>query len=403
MQISDQQHLTYCTNIHPGENWQSVFNSLERYVLPIKSSLSPDAPFGIGLRLSDLASRELGGGEPLEDFRRWLDDHGCYVFTMNGFPYGEFHGERVKEQVYQPDWTTRERLYYTIRLFNQLSGLLPENMDGGVSTLPLSYKPFHEGIAERETATIRSTEHLLELVDHLFEIETRTGQHLHLDIEPEPDGLIEDVRETVDYFHRWLLPMGIEYFSDRLRPADAESVVRRHVNLCYDVCHFAVEYEEPEAALRTFREQGIQIGKVQISAALKAQLPEDPKDRKKIRKQLEVFNEDTYLHQVIARDENGRLINYADLPEALEDIDDPATREWRTHFHVPVFEDHYHNLQSTQDEIIKLLNIQRREPFTNHLEVETYTWEVLPKGLQKDLQASIERELEWVIDQMKGS
>lgn len=402
MQISNQQHLTYCTNIHPGENWQAVFNSLERYVLPIKNKISPNQSFGIGLRLSNKASQELGGGEPLEAFRRWLDEHGCYVFTMNGFPYGEFHGNSVKEDVHHPDWTTRERVYYTIRLANQLSALLPEGMDGGISTSPLSYKLWHEDIADRETAIVRSTEHILEVVDHLFDIEERTGQHIHLDLEPEPDGLLEDSRETIDYWQRWLLPMGIEHFAGRLHVQEAESVIRRHVNLCYDACHFAVEYETPEEAIRAFREQGIQIGKVQISSALKSTLPEKKEERKKFKKQFEVFNESTYLHQVIARDVNNRLINYPDLPDALAEIDDPDLEEWRMHFHVPLFVDHYHDLKSTQDEVIQLLDIQRREPFTNHLEVETYTWEVLPKGLQKDLKESIERELEWVKERMLG-
>ena len=402
MLLNDHFHLSYCTNIHPGESWRAVFTSLERYVLPIKRKLSPAVPFGIGLRLSDQASRELGESNQLDRFRAWLDEHNCYVFTLNGFPYGGFHSQRVKDTVHRPDWTTRARVEYTKHLFDQLSALLPDQEAGGISTSPLSYKPWHENSAERESALFRGTQHLLEIADYLFELERRTDQHLHLDLEPEPDGLLENTAETVAYFNEWLLPMGIRHFADRLRPADAESVIRRHINLCYDVCHFAVEYEAPAEALRIFREQAIEIGKVQVSAALKAVLPPDPAARGKVKRQFESLVESTYLHQVIARHADGRLVNYPDLPQALPHLDDEDVVEWRTHFHVPLFVDHYHRLQSTQDDIIEVLDILQREPFTRHLEVETYTWEVLPKSLQTDLQRSIERELEWVREKLEG-
>lgn len=402
MLLNDHYHLSYCTNIHPGESWRAVFTSLERYVLPIKQDLSPAAPFGIGLRLSDQTSRELAGSDNLPRFRRWLDEHGCYVFTLNGFPYGGFHSQRVKDDVHRPDWTTRDRVEYTLRLFDQLATLLPEQEEGGISTSPLSYKHWHQDPAGRESALLRGTQHLLEIVEHLFQLERRTGQHLHLDLEPEPDGLLENTTETIAYFNNWLLPMGIRHFAGRLSPADAESVIRRHINLCYDVCHFAVEYEAPAEALRAFREQGIRIGKVQISAALKALLPAGAEERRKVRRQFESLVESTYLHQVIARHADGRLVNYPDLPQALPHLDDEDAVEWRTHFHVPLFVDHYHRLQSTQDDIVEVLDILQRERFTRHLEVETYTWEVLPKSLQTDLQSSIERELEWVREKLNG-
>jgi len=402
MLLNNQYHLSYCTNIHPGEGWRAVFSSLERYVLPIKRSLSPQAPFGVGLRLSDQASRELAQGDNLDRFRSWLDEHDCYVFTMNGFPFGGFHSQRVKENVHRPDWTTRARVDYTLRLLDQLAALLPEQEEGGVSTSPISYKHWHRDQTERESALLRGTQHLLEVVEHLFHLERRTGQHLHLDLEPEPDGLLENTVETIAYFNDWLLPMGIRQFAGRLRPADAESVIRRHINLCYDVCHFAVEYEAPADALRAFREQGIQIGKVQISAALKALLPAEAEARSKIKRQFESLNESTYLHQVIARHADGHLINYPDLPQALPHLEDADVAEWRTHFHVPLFVDHYHRLQSTQDDIVEVLNILQRDRFTRHLEVETYTWEVLPKSLQTNLQSSIERELQWVLEVMNS-
>ena len=142
MHLSNNAHLSYCTNIHPGQSWEAVFESLKEHVLPLKAALSPTAPFGIGLRLSHRASQELGLGAEMDRFRRWLAQHDCYVFTMNGFPYGGFHGERVKDDVHKPDWTSRERVDYTLLLFEQLEALLPEGMEGSISTSPLSYKPW---------------------------------------------------------------------------------------------------------------------------------------------------------------------------------------------------------------------------------------------------------------------
>ena len=142
MLINDLFHLSYCTNIHPAETWEATFQSLQKYLLPIQSKLAPNKKLGIGLRLSNQASIELNQRNHLEAFKQWLNNHNLYVFTMNGFPYGAFHQQRVKDQVHQPDWSTKERFEYTKRLIDQLAYLLPEGMEGGISTSPISYKPW---------------------------------------------------------------------------------------------------------------------------------------------------------------------------------------------------------------------------------------------------------------------
>ncbi|MCB1092773.1 MAG: hypothetical protein KDL87_14650, partial [Verrucomicrobiae bacterium] len=125
MQLRHGIHLGYCTNIHRGETWEETFRGLDEYTLRVRAAVCPaDVPYGIGLRLSADAAAELAADSgKVDDFRRWLDRNGCYVFTINGFPYGKFHGTRVKEQVYAPDWTTTERLEYTNRLFDLLCQL----------------------------------------------------------------------------------------------------------------------------------------------------------------------------------------------------------------------------------------------------------------------------------------
>jgi hypothetical protein len=217
-----------------------------------------------------------------------------------------------------------------------------------------------------------------------------------LDIEPEPDGVLETGREFIEWFEVDLLPQGISYFRDNFNipAAEAKTIIKEHVNLCYDVCHFAIGYEPHEAIINELAQKGIKVGKIQISAALKAGFDYTPGNKQAILAEFEKFNEPTYLHQVIARLAGGNLLRYADLPEALIATDD--AEEWRAHFHVPVFLEDFGLLQSTQADIVKVLGIQKNCPFTNHLEVETYTWGVLPDAMRIPLTQSIIRELEWV-------
>jgi hypothetical protein len=176
----------------------------------------------------------------------------------------------------------------------------------------------------------------------------------------------------------------------------AAEAIREHVRLCYDICHFAVGYEDHNKVLHLLREKGIQVGKIQISAALKAPMALVPAERTEVIEAFRQFNESTYLHQVVALQQGHELQRYRDLPDALEDAENPATREWRSHFHVPLFVSDYGVLKSTQSDIVDLLELLKKKHFCHHLEVETYTWEVLPKKLKLPMRESISRELQWV-------
>ncbi len=400
MKLITRGHLTYCSNIHPGESWEEVFQALQTHLPVVKKQVSPEQSMGIGLRLSDQASRELQqeGTTLLND---WMHQQGFYVFTMNGFPFGGFHRQKVKDQVHQPDWTTSERVAYTLRLFEILSQLIPKGLDGGISTSPLSYKPWWSQ-QQRKDVFRRSTQNIIEVLVELHKYYQDKEVLLHLDIEPEPDGLIENSQESITYFREWLLPMAQEELVTRLGVSvgEAKEIALRHINICYDVCHFAVAYESPAEVMQKFQESGIRIGKIQISSALKKDFTGTAESRDQCKLAFSVLNEPTYLHQVIARDREGGLHQYTDLPAGLNHIGDPEIVEWRTHFHVPVFVRSYGLLESTQQDIIEVLQLWSDSPMTNHLEVETYTWEVLPRELQKELNTSIARELNWVIDQM---
>lgn len=392
--ITPYGHLTYCSNIHPGEKWADHFQALRDNLPFIRQQLAPGQPFGLGLRVANEASLELSKPEVIGAFRQWLDDNDIYVFVINGFPYGGFHNTVVKDDVHTPDWTTTDRLAYTKRLFNILAELLPADMQGGVSTPPLSYRLWWKTEAEKQRATETATSHILELLDELIRIEKITGKLLHLDIEPEPDGLLDNTDDFVNWYTNTLLPKGTIHLVEKydIDGETAGELILRHIQLCYDICHAAVGYENPEDILDSLNEVGIKVGRIQVSSALKVNFASEREIKVKA---IETFDEPVYLHQVVAKHQDGNQTHYPDLKQALLDWND-SHEEWRVHFHVPLFVNTYGVLDSTQGDIVKTLGIHRNAPFSSFLEVETYTWGVLPEDMQKPIGESIVREIEWV-------
>lgn len=391
--------LTYCTNIHPGESWQEVLTQLKDNIPELKSRISPERSFGVGLRLSAEAAKQLLKKDNLRQFKNWLEEEDLYVFTMNGFPYGGFHRQEVKDRVYAPDWRTEERVEYTLNLARILAELLPEGSEGGISTSPLSYKLWLNDSSDEEEVFQKGTGNLARVAHEMAAIYEEQGKVLHLDIEPEPDCLLENTGETIDFFTNRLFPEGSSYLQEKsgMGMKEAEELLKRHIRVCYDTCHFSVEYENPAETLQRFQQAGIRIGKTQISAALKVPLGE-PGDRQKLAAELEAFEESTYLHQVIERRTDGSLHHYPDLSDALPNIDRIDAEEWRIHYHVPIFMESFDTFESTQDDIIRSLQLLIHSGDCRHFEIETYTWEVLPDDLKMDLTDSIEREIRWTLD-----
>jgi len=363
-------HLTYCTNIHAGESWDEVRANLERYVVRVKARVAAKDHFGVGLRLSARAARELSSPREMSALRRWLDREGLYVFTINAFPYGAFHGTRVKEDVYRPDWLEDDRVAYTELCADLLATLLPAGVTGSVSTVPVC---FHARACDdwREQAAGR----IAHAARHLEQLEARTGRRVVLALEPEPRCVVETIAQAVALFEGPLA-----------------HVSREHVGVCLDACHAAVEFEDARAAVDALRGKGIAIAKAQLSCGLRIAPVDDA-----AREALAPFAEGVYLHQVVTRD--GR--RYDDLPDALADRAAPAD-EWRVHFHVPIFRDALGPFTGTQAWLAELLAIQRADAFTPHLEVETYTWDVLPAEFRGEpVEDAIARELEWVLERLR--
>ncbi len=387
-------HLSYCSNIHPGEEWAVHISVLQSSIPEIKAAVCPNEKMGIGLRLANQASIDLSEKFNFDEFKNWLEANDCYVFTMNGFPYGGFHNVVVKDQVHAPDWTTSERTNYTIRSFGLLAKLLPNNLtEGGISTSPLSYRFWWKTPEALEEVIKIATKNIISVVEALIDLKASTGKTLHLDIEPEPDGILENSDEYIDWYKNYLLPMGIEKLvSKGFSSEKAVEAIKTHIQLCYDVCHFAVGFEAPQMVIDKLETEGLKVGKIQISSALKVDFSSDTEEKLKV---IAQYNESTYLHQVVAKRKDGSFVKFQDLTEAIAGFEENIS-SWRVHFHVPLFLENYGVLSSTQSDIVDTINVHKNKSFTNHLEIETYTWGVLPTEFQAPLNESIIREINWV-------
>lgn len=388
--------LTYCLNVHPGETWVENLEVIGTRTLEVHSLVAPPGvPFGLGLRLSNRASLTLSSPDCLKDFKNFLEEHQLYVFTVNGFPYGEFHGTSIKEKVYAPDWQTPQRLAYTVRLADILAGLLPEGICGSISTVPCAYKDWIRDDRGRE----KIIGHLMGCVSHLAKIAESTGKEIHIGLEPEPDCHLETTEEVVAFFHEDLSRFGAEYLAghDGCSKSTAESKLRRHLGICFDTCHMAVQFEDLPKSLSLLRRNGIRISKIHLTAALRV-IP-DPKTRDRLRS----FCDPVYLHQVKAKRDQGTIYSYPDLQEALDSADRHKEKdsEWRIHFHVPLYFEGQGGIRSTADELSAEVIKEAVKGGCEHFEMETYTFNVLPQEMRsRGLVQSIVAEYDWALEHL---
>jgi sugar phosphate isomerase/epimerase len=375
-------HLAYCTNIHPAETWTETDAALRSHVLKVRDRLreqellDDDAPFAIGLRLSAIAAAELLEGDHLARFKDWLAETNTYVFTINGFPYGNFHGTRVKERVFQPDWSSPARVEYTKNLFRILAVIAERDRGASVSTLPGSHKSF----AADEAVMLRN---LSEFGNWLDALAHQTGHDFHLGMEPEPLGHFENTPETLAFF-------------ERLQAVSKNpDVIRRRIGVNYDACHFALQFEGAAASLDALHRAGLRLSKVHLSSAL-AFSPDDTAALTAIR----AFDEPVYFHQVLVKDTADLVHRFRDLPDFLESGASYPGAEARVHFHIPLDREPQPPLRSTRRHAVGTLAWCRAHPDAcKHFEIETYTWAVLPDGLRRPVDEQIAAEYRWVLEQ----
>jgi len=364
--------LAYCTNVHPCRRLADVPEALDRHALAVREQCG----FGIsvGLWLPEAAVAEPQAADVVG---RAVASRGLSCHTLNAFPFGDFHGARVKEQVYLPDWADPRRLDYTLACAHLLAALVPPGGEGSISTLPLGFKGFDRGPEFMAAAG----DALLACARELAVIEATTGKVIRLALEPEPCCILETTAETVAFFRSLF---------ERAAREGIEREARRHLGVCYDVCHQAVEFEDAAEAIAALSAAGVRINKVQISCAIEATDPTDPAQRDA----LLAYVEPRYLHQTFARGADGTIHHAVDLTADL--IADPAWHArtpWRIHYHVPVDAERIGPLRTTRGDLEQALAAIGKLDDAPHLEVETYTWPVLPGADTVDLATGIAREL----------
>jgi len=357
--------LCYSMNVHPGEGLDDVLRALEETVVPLRDRLGVEGPFAVGLRLANRACVECEARA--DELAELLQRHDLRAVTVNAFPYGDFHSASVKADVYRPDWTEARRAVYTLRAAVVLAALNERGAEVSVSTVPLGFKAHNPPLNA-------VTGRLLEMVNMLQAVERKSGVIVKCALEPEPFCMLETARETVDYWRDHLMPA-----ARAAHGRGAEDLVRRYLGVCLDTCHHAVRWEDCAEALDLYREAGIPVPKIQLSCALEA-----PSTR-----ELAPFDEPRYLHQVVAQGGEDR----ADLPGP--DIEGPV----RCHFHVPVHKEKVASVRTTRDEMVRGLRHAQKTGATKCLEIETYTWDVLPLK-EGDLLDSLEAEYRFVLSQL---
>lgn len=390
-------HLTYSTLVHPGDTWDEMWDSLKTYVPQVKARVCPNDPFGVSLRLSAASAGHLiNTPDDRRELKAFLDDNDMYLYTVNAFPYGPFKNQVIKEQVYEPDWSTEERTQYTMNVADIIAEVSPEGVSPSIQSPPLGFKPnaVKPGVVEAYTTNVRR------LAAHLAKIEERTGKTVTLGLEPEPYCYLETTEETIEFFQNKLrAEPSLDALAKDLNisSTDARAVMCKHIGTVYDICHQAVEFEDISASLQALVDAEVAVVKLQEAAAVMV-----PEVTQETVDALKTYADSVYLTQTVEK-RDGKLTRFLNLEDAFEawEKDPGGHREWRTHFHVPVFLEDLGPFKTTRFAIEEALAFHKANPLSDQLEIETYTWDVLPEHLKTgDIVDYVTMELEWVQEQL---
>jgi len=392
-------HLTYCLNVHPGaslaEAEEAIFGHAPKVFADFARLAGVQGPYGLGVWLSAAAATELEEAQGAPDLRRRLDQAGLYLVSLNGFPYGRFHGTRVKEKVYQPDWADPARFEFTDDLAVIAADLCGRPAAGpgrvSISTLPITFKPW---ASDEKLAT--ATGHLLALAHHLGVIREETGAEIVLALEPEPGCYLERTADVIRYFDEWLLPAARDQLTAECGASEsaAEETVRRHIGACLDTVHTGVMGEAPRQALRKYAAAGIRVPKVQLGAALLVKVgPDGPPPA------LRAFQDEVYLHQTVVKGADGRERYFPDLSHPLA-MKPPPQGEWRIHFHVPLAWPGEGAIGTTRGQVDAAFLAAALAAGVEHFESEIYTLDVFPAA--KDSRETIlAQDLAWLWERLQ--
>lgn len=388
--------LLYCTNIHFGESWKEIFYILKFYSRKMRNNFISYDQFGVGLRLSNISVIDISKFLVKFDFLFWLSCNNFYIKSINGFPYGFFSSNYIKDNVYLPDWSLFQRYIYSRRIIILFSFFLKKNY-GGISVLPISYKFFFFNFIYN-SVYIKSIMYLCNLIVLLHNIYIKNKILLHLDIEPEPDCIISNTIDFINFFKNWLFNKCVLYFffNKSFIIKNVYFFISNYIRICFDICHSSVEFESVRQSIHCLSFSGLKIGKIQISSSLKfkncnfndicifSYFPDTP-----------------YLHQVYGNTFYENIILYRDISLCDVFLYNENILEYRIHYHIPIFLENYEFFESTQDYIVSMFYFLSNKNFCSILEIETYTFDILPCYLKVNIFHSLFREYMWIFNKYR--
>ena len=388
--------LAYCLNLHPADTLAGLLEGLRGITLPLRERLASGKTFGVGMYVPGALAEELERGDDWRALKGFLDEHALDPFTWNAFPYGGFGAEGLKARVFEPTWAEPERASYTQRIA-QLAGRLARRPREGEHVSISSHTGWHSSRSLEGEPSRKAFQQLRHVERMLSGRPATEAVRVVLALEPEPRANVNDTRELTTLYQSSLRlendPPGL--------------------GTCLDTCHAAVEFEDPSESIARSTDHGAPLGKLQFTSAL-ALRPERRADVDA----LLALDEPRYLHQVTARAADGELLRVGDLPELRAALDGPDGERWwrgaelRCHFHVPVDLAHLAEgpLATTREHADATLAAALARPErwgTNdlHVEIETYTWDVLPRAARGpgELVDGLEREYAHVLQRLAAA
>jgi len=383
MLINKKYNLTYCSNIFKQKKWKFLFENLKKYLLHIKRKKQY---IGISLCMSNVLLNEIRKDKTLSILKNWLITENVYISSMNGFVYKTFHQKKIKDNIYYPDWTTKQRIKYTKSLIELLGLLMHKNTMGSISTVPISYLPW---IKTRHISYILFTasKNLSEIIKFLIE-----KKNIHLDLEPEPDCLINSIDSFIKFYIYWLIPVTKIAFNTKSN--FLEPYIKKYIRLCYDICHFSVNFESHEEALCLLKKNKIKIGKIQVSSALEVKVFNSSIENKHLVKNLLSFTKSPFLHQTVEKIGN-KLKKHKDISYAIKNFSEKCGNTLRIHCHAPLYKNIIRGIKTTSVDTKFALELLLKEKYIKEMEIETYTHDFLSKENKFE---SIFMEYNWVIN-----
>ncbi len=387
-------HLSYCLNVYPAPDTEQIHANVFEKAVRVRTGLEQNgvnaSPFGIGLWIPEYLIDEFSRQDKLSLFRTRLEAEGLYVFTINGFPFGTFHGTKVKKEVYRPDWSVPARFTYTVKLADLLAQLIPEHISGSISTVPVTFGEWADSSVLDEALMF-----LMKTVVHLRSLRKNRGRHISLALEPEPGCFLQHTDDILDFFSDRVFPAGTALLKEQTgcSAEKAGEIIRDHLGICLDTIHTAVMFEDPAEVIDRLSAEGIRIFKMHLGGAIEIHTETAPPLQI-----LSPFNDEVYLHQTSVRTPAGENLFFTDLPEALEEKPDGI---WRVHYHVPLAGSESAGISNTSAEIDSRLIQKASENGVKHFEVEVYTLDIMP-GFDGDIEKAMSKDIIHVLNLFKN-